>query len=309
MVEKQEWREGHRNYKKITFEFNKDTKEHFFHIELLEVDTESYDSIYDIFAMHLSTRQTKYVEVLYSGGLDSEIVLIGCMKNKIPTKAITMRIMSNGYLLNTRDIYYAEKFCRNFKIEQKFLDLDVDNWFDNGNHLKYLDNYKITEPHVSTQLWLVEQCSGFPVLGGSYTWPQTHKVNKVLSPHKHCYSVYDKFMSDNNIHGIGNMQNYSLEANLMFIKSHLNIFNPSIHNGNLKKLPVLKRDIFTNLGFNNLELRQTQHGWEIHPDIFDAVSLTNYYRKYYGLVNNSISWGDKIGTILSSPIRYNNTFG
>ena len=54
--------------------------------ELLDVPFESNRNITDIFNDHLSIRQTKYVEVLYSGGLDSELVLLSCLKNKIPVE-------------------------------------------------------------------------------------------------------------------------------------------------------------------------------------------------------------------------------
>ena len=76
---------GRSNYKKHTLENNR------FTTELVDVDLMGLDNIHDIFAEHLQARQSRTVEVLYSGGLDSEAVLASCVKSHIPVRAVTMR--------------------------------------------------------------------------------------------------------------------------------------------------------------------------------------------------------------------------
>ena len=73
-----EWNVGLNNYKKCTLELGENN--HKFTTELLDVPFESNRNITDIFNDHLSIRQTKYVEVLYSGGLDSELVCYPVLK-------------------------------------------------------------------------------------------------------------------------------------------------------------------------------------------------------------------------------------
>jgi len=67
-----EWNVGLNDFKKCTLELG--SHSHKFTTELLDNPFEYGRDITDIFNDHLSNRQTKYVEVLYSGGLDSELV-------------------------------------------------------------------------------------------------------------------------------------------------------------------------------------------------------------------------------------------
>ena len=165
------WYNGYNNYQKITFDINEETKEHKFHLELLDVPTDDSADINDAFNIHLAEAKGRVIEVMYSGGLDSEIILVHCLRNKIPVRAMTMRLLVNGFAVNTHDLYYSEKFCRENNVEQVILDFHADKFFGNGDHIPYLSSYKIATPHVSTHFWLFEQCSSFPVIGGDYNWP------------------------------------------------------------------------------------------------------------------------------------------
>ena len=69
-----EWNVGLNGFKKCTLEFGENS--HKFTTELLDVSFEYGRNITDIFNDHLSNRQNKYVEVLDSGGLDSDLVLL-----------------------------------------------------------------------------------------------------------------------------------------------------------------------------------------------------------------------------------------
>jgi len=97
------WSSGSNGYKNCTLESGENS--HKFTTELLDVPFEAGRSITEIFNDHLAIRQTKYVEVLYSGGLDSELVLLSCMKNNIPVIALTLVIKVEGLVINTHDLY------------------------------------------------------------------------------------------------------------------------------------------------------------------------------------------------------------
>ena len=66
------WYSGFNNHKKNTFTDNKNFKQYAFNLELLDQDTDKDRTLDQIFLDHVASRQTKYIEVLYSGGLDSE---------------------------------------------------------------------------------------------------------------------------------------------------------------------------------------------------------------------------------------------
>ena len=301
------WYSGRNNYKKHTIDLNFfEPKIHNFRTEILDVGTTEYTSIHDIFYDDLKNRETKTVEVLYSGGMDSECVLRSCMINKIPVRALTGKFIHNGYALNTHDLYYAEKFCRENNIEQKIVELDVGLFFENGEHFKYLKPYYIWVAHVATHFWLFEQSTGFPVLGGEYSWPWHHE--KIISPHKLLYMAYDKFLTDNNINGIGNMLGSSLESNTMFIKEHLNTMNQNPdYRGEDDKITIFKQALYERMGFGKLELRMKNYGWEmIDKNIFYVHKYTDQLIDDYGKSWAEIKWGETIARAIGGEPGTNN---
>lgn len=295
------WSSGKHGY----FAHSLNTELHTYNTSLQDVETSDINDINQLFSEILSARQTKTVEVLYSGGMDSESVLRSCLTSAIPVRAITMRLLVNGYPINTHDLYYSEKFCRENSVEQKLIDLHVGKFFENGDHLKYLRPYSIIEPHVATHFWLFEQCSGFPVIGGEYSWPQYEK--KVLSPHRHEYSCYDKFLSDNGISGIGNMLSSSLDINLMFITNQLALSNEYFSDA--ARIPMLKKKLFSNIGLGDFELRLRSYGWEnVSPAVFNKGKYKITLIKEFGVTKSSISWGAKIAEALGGELRSNTKY-
>ena len=307
------WHAGQDSYKKYTLHMPNNNGQRLFSMELLDTAIPKHRSIYEIFHDHLAGRQTTTVEVLYSGGLDSELVLHSCLANKIPVRAITMRLHINGFTLNTHDLYYSEKFCRNAGIEYKIVSLDVQKFFSSGDHFQYLNPYLITQPHVATHMWLFEQCTGFPVLGGEYPWPWVTSEDKVvLSPIRHNYNQYDRFLVDRNIHGIGSMLDYSLESTICLLKMHLvTMESGSLGEVNGRGLGIakFKAELWKNLGYHGVEPRYRGYGWE-------AVNILDFNKEKYameliakhGLVKSSISWNNEIalalGTTPGSNDRY-----
>ena len=273
-----------------------------FTTELLDVPFENNRNITDIFNDHLSNRQTKYVEVLYSGGLDSELVLLSCLKNKIPVIAMTLVIKVEGLVINTHDLYYAEKFCRENEIVHKLIELDGNTFYQSGRYLDYLTPYYITEPHVATHIWLIEQCSYFPIIGGDWPWSHTHIENKILSPFRLEFSSYERFMTDKNIHGIGNMIGHSLESTCKLIQIHLDnhIGGESVSNFKSRMYQTM---------YPELTPRLRSYGWEHHKT--KSFNLINYkieLIKQLKLTNSHIKWNNTIKTLLNTQADKNDKF-
>lgn len=293
------WCEGYNNYKKHTLTTNEEKVERF-HTEILDVELMDTTNIFEIFNEHLNQRQTRTVEVCYSGGLDSELTLISCLHNKIPARAITMRIFTGEVLLNTHDVYYSESFCREHNVEQKFVDLDIVKFYETGAYIEMLRPYKIKAAGAALQVWLLNQCTGFTVLGGDYSWPWI--VKPVISPHSHGYNMFGKIMKDLGIHGISNMLGYSLDSNLQFLASHLKVYDHEKHDpSNSLKLPYLKRDVFEDVGFKNLRPRLKAYGLDMVP----RRPYNNVCIELFGDCTNSVSWGKSVSKLLGENPGYN----
>ena len=210
------WEDGIDSYKSHTLEIGE--SDHLYTLELKDVEFSETKNFSDILYDCIKNKYTKRVEVLYSGGLDSELVLRACLANKIPTVAVTMKLYIDNVIINSHDLYYSEKFCRENNVTQKFVEFHGRSFYENGDHFKYLKPYYVVSPHVASHFWLIEQCEHFPIMAGDYSWPQQ---TPILSPHRLAFNSYSKFMEDNNITGVGNMLNHSLELNIKMIRHHV----------------------------------------------------------------------------------------
>lgn len=288
MSEFTKWSSGLNGFKKHRLIKN------YFTTELTECQFELGRDIDAIFLDHLSKKPSNKIEILYSGGADSELVLLSCLRNKIPFEVMTMAIIKQGIVLNVTDLYYSEKFCRTNDIKQNILYLDVDKIFDNGKYLDYLVPYTITEPHVASHFWLIEQCSHYPVFGGDWPWYQ--KLKKVLSPQKVAYSSYERFMKDKGISGIGNMIGHSFESCYYFIQKQ--------KTSNHKLVPLLKQEMY---GMQEPRLRS--YGWEQVPaDVLDMKRYQLELLKKLNAPKSEIVWGNQIANLIESDVNSNQYF-
>ena len=305
------WYAGKDNYKKLELELlvnpNHDWPElggdfNHFTLTLLDKPTHNFQNINQSFAYSLEGANLP-VEVLYSGGIDSECVLVSCLQNKIPAIAITMRLMFRGAPINTHDLYYSEKFCRERNIPQRIVDLDIEKFFTNGDHKKYLEPYYLRLNNVATHMWLIEQCDRFPVIGGDYSWPLLEDETRMYSPHRNEYQFYDIFMQDNGITGIGNMMNHCIESNIFFIKEHVKLFeeDPKNIGGDLLRIKTLKIRLMERLGFGKFEDRHKSYGWEMlehYKKWFDVIPYNKEFLQKYNYTENTIVWESMLGQAL-----------
>ena len=301
------WYSGLDNYKKHIMDDNT------FIMEMADTPVNKFNTVQDAFAASLSGVRNP-VEVLYSGGLDSECILVACLQKNIPVIAVTMRLLYSGRPFNTHDLYYAEKFCRNNNIRQVFFDLEITDFFGNGDHIPYMEPHKITLCHVATHMWLIDRCHTFPIVGGDYCWPQTNIEKNVYSPSRHEFACYDAFMQDKGISGIGNMLSHSLDANMFFIKEHIKVIadDPVNTGGDDLRIGTLKLRVLENLGFGKLEPRHKSYGWESvdkRQQWFDWSRMSLSLRGRFGPVRSTIKWGETLGSILGVGAGENSSYG
>ena len=294
MSEILQWSTGLNGYKKHILDDNH------FTTELTECQYELGRNVDDIFYDHLVDRPNSPVELLYSGGLDSEIVLMSLLKNKISVEAMTMVITIKGAILNVVDLYYSEKFCRENNVKQNLFYFDAIDFYEGNKYLEYLLPYSITEPHVASHFWLIEQCHNYPIIGGDWPWLQAKK--KVLSPFKLAFSSYERFMESKGISGIGNMISHSFESSYYFIEQHLK--EHELGNDKFHTVPFLKHKMY-----DIKEPRIKSYGWEDCPtQLFNINKYKFELLKRLGSIKSTIEWGDKIKLLIDSTEKSNSLF-
>ena len=235
------------------------------------------------------------IDILYSGGQDSELLLRTAIALGVDFNVITMRLRINECLINVQDLYYSELFCKQNKIEQNFIELDVDQFFNSGQYLKYIEPYLVAEPHIATHHWLLEQCNNFPVFAGDYSWPWADKP--VLSPTRYRYCANRRFMDDRQIDGISNFLSHSLDLNMFLIQQHKKMFDNSIELGRFKS------NLYSSLGVGKLEPRLTNHGWDgFNGKTFNKTAHKINLLKKIGEVKSIVVWEDQIKNLIGSDV-------
>lgn len=286
------WTTGLNNYKIHTLDLEKKT----FTTELIDQEHE-IDRNLDIIIYENLKSFNKDIEVLYSGGVDSELVLYSCLQHGLPVSAITAVLLFDGAIINTHDVYYSEKFCRQNKIKQYFFNIDVKEFFNSERYLQYLVPYNILQPQVAINFYLIEQCRSFPVIGGDWPWIKIMDKNSLLSPPKLDYNSYERFFLDKNISGVGNMLSYSYELAYQLSKRQLH----SKYN-DAKNIHLLKHDIYGKL----LEVRLRSYGYEILPSAqFDITKYKVIISSKIKLIKNIVIWNNKYKKLLSTEFNYN----
>ena len=285
------WSDGLNNYKQHKIAY----KKHYIDYKLLingDVPNSSFD---EIVLKNLEGNQLP-IHLLYSGGIDSEFVLVMLKKLNVQFDVVTMKLTYKNLIINTQDIYCSDKFCRHNNIKQKIITLDCKKFYESDDYKKFIEPYSINSAYLSSQFWLLSQLDGFNIIGGNYFWPQFQKDNPVLSPMTYGSNFHQKFMNDNNIRGIGNMLSHSYAINYLLIQEHKK------HVGTSQiGVKEIKSKIYKTLSESNLELRNISHGWE-NRDIFDVKKFDlpiNLYK------HCQIIWDENLKNLLETTLYEN----
>lgn len=285
------WSDGLNNYKQHQIV----NKQHYIDYKLLingDVPNSSFD---EIVLKNLEGNQLP-IHLLYSGGIDSEFVLVMLKKLNVQFDVVTMKLTYKNLIINTQDIYCSDKFCRHNNIKQKIITLDCKKFYESDDYKKFIEPYSINSAYLSSQFWLLSQLDGFNIIGGNYFWPHFEKKNPVLSPMTYGSNFHQKFMNDNNIRGIGNMLSHSYAINYLLIQEHKK------HVGTSQiGVKEIKSKIYKTLSESNLELRNISHGWE-NRDIFDVKKFDlpiNLYK------HCQIIWDENLKNLLETTLYEN----
>jgi hypothetical protein len=106
--------------------------------------------------------KTGELNLLYSGGLDSEFVLALFMSLGMRVKPI---IMSIEPYLNRHDIMYAIDYCKTRNIDYTLIELDLPKFLDSGEYLDIATKVGCPTYQRIPTMWLAQQVSGTVITG------------------------------------------------------------------------------------------------------------------------------------------------
>lgn len=114
-------------------------------------------------AARLIRRQTtEPINVLFSGGIDSEVTLRAFHEAGI---AVTAAVLKFNGGLNFHDISWAQIICDQLEVPMKVLDLDLLDFWNSSEALKYAEETQCVSPQFLTTMWLLDHLEGYCVLG------------------------------------------------------------------------------------------------------------------------------------------------
>lgn len=109
----------------------------------------------------IRSQTTQDLWLLFSGGIDSEVMLRAFVAADIPVHVAINRFAQD---LNLHDISYAIAACEELSVPYRFFELDIVDFWKNKN-VRYLTMSDCCWPRLTPTMWLMEQVPGYPVLG------------------------------------------------------------------------------------------------------------------------------------------------
>ncbi len=99
--------------------------------------------------------------VLFSGGVDSEVVLQSFVLAGVPVTATILRFKND---LNIHDISYAIVACEKWGVKYRIIDLDIIKFWEE-RLFDYAEPTYCISPQLLSTMWLADQVDEYPILG------------------------------------------------------------------------------------------------------------------------------------------------
>jgi hypothetical protein len=201
------------------------------------------------------------LDLLLSGGLDSELALRSYVEAKIPINVFIAKYNDN---INAVDFHEALKTCQIYNVTPTIIDCNLKTFLENDAHDMWNGGY-FAEPGYMIMLKVIESLDNIPVICDGINADNFRMANKTQCD----IVIYEKHFAAA-IHGntinrplISSWYDYSPELTAAFLDLNLHkwkkhkLITPPFNNANLHKLKYLN----SNKLFGT-RIRKKQSGWE-----------------------------------------------
>tara|TARA_R110001592_G_scaffold138966_3_gene358597 strand:+ start:3907 stop:4962 length:1056 start_codon:yes stop_codon:yes gene_type:complete len=97
------------------------------------------------------------INLALSGGIDSQFSLQCCLELNKNITLYTYRSYWEGMLINTEDVYLAEKLAKKYNLTQHIIDIDLSDFYNTLKHFKYSTKYFNASPQLSVHFYFIER--------------------------------------------------------------------------------------------------------------------------------------------------------
>lgn len=131
-------------------------------------------------------RQGLSIDILFSGGIDSEIALRSFLEIKVPVN-VHFAVYEDDK--NAYDYHYVKQACNELDLKLKEHKLDVKKFWQSDECLRYAKISKSVSPQILPQMWLMDQVDGLPIMGSAecYTARSDIAEQKRITPENRIY--------------------------------------------------------------------------------------------------------------------------
>lgn len=224
------------------------------------------------------------LDLLLSGGLDSELALRSYVEAKIPINVFIAKYNDN---INAVDFHEALKTCQIYNVTPTIIDCNLKTFLENDAHDMWNGGY-FAEPGYMIMLKVIESLDNIPVICDGINADNFRMANKTQCD----IVIYEKHFAAA-IHGntinrplISSWYDYSPELTAAFLDLNLHkwkkhkLITPPFNNANLHKLKYLN----SNKLFGT-RIRKKQSGWESGLRDGSLVPYIEEFKNQYPIVN------------------------
>lgn len=224
------------------------------------------------------------INILFSGGIDSEIIVRSFIEANIPITCIIGKFKNN---YNLHDISYAISFCKNNNVEFKEVEVDLINFWKN-DLLKYTDKTYCISPQFPVIMSLVDKIDAYSIIGSGECYLINDNNIWYLVEKEKVASFYRYFLLTNKEGAPGFFQ-YTPELMLSFLENDIlkTIINSKEAYSDTYKI---KPQIYKKMWPDLIE-RQKYTGFEKlkHIDLIYRKKLENLYPNCGSVVKTEYS--------------------
>jgi len=222
------------------------------------------------------------LDLMFSGGLDSEVILRCYTELKIPINVYTFKY-ENGY--NVMDVAGALKICKDLNITPNIIDFNLEKFFENEAYDIWKKGY-FREPGVLPHMKMIEYIDGTPLMGAGEPLlvQENGKWNFQIEEAFHSQAIYCKTIGRDII---PDWFEYSPEIQLAYcqLPEVENLFNGTApHQDSIwnYKYHINKAHVYP-----EIRIRPKRHGFESTGKPFGNTPkfMQNFRRDVIGEVN------------------------
>jgi hypothetical protein len=248
---------------------------------------------------HVNDVRNGEIQLLYSGGLDSEYVarVLLHLGIKFTPVIIQLKNVKENSIYNDHDTAYAFDFCKSHNLTPTIYDLDFDKFVSSGQWRTIAESVECCAIAVPATLYVASQLDGFTILGNDPPYLRYEKETDkwYLEELQYIHSIlryYKKF----NLNGCPFLLSYTPEMMLAFL------LDP--------KIVALGNNMFPGKkGSNSTKSYVFNNGSGFNMDVYDFDKKTRIkYTGYEKIYRSDILKHPNIGDLKSYTQKWNGEY-